>query len=778
MNRVAAAHAAIIFSGLLLSACGGGGGEEGPPPPPPPPPVTALPDIVSVSAPSHLDVTSPSQFKPSIAAPGGGLKFAWTFGDGGTSSEVAPSYSYPKGGDFEVTLKVTNEAGSTREAKYKVTVNNAAHVKGLQCSGASESGWCWEHPKPTGSDRRDVSFLDAKTGWMVGVNGEIFKTVDGGVSWTRQNSGINATLTFVKFLDAQTGWALGEFGALLRTKDGGATWQLSKLPFEPNYYAATLQVISADKLLLLEQYGGYASSDGGTTWRRFDMQVNATTPEGVIWSYQNNALYKSTDFGATKTKVLQTEAPSAYDSSELKVVGESTVFISRWQQAYVSSTNSFVSSFSLHTSHDGGSTWNQMVPKGIAADQGMLRVQQSTAGALLALQGSMLYRSVDGGLNWVALQAPGAATYWDSGGFQALDASTLVYTGNTYNASSYWVTEDAGATWGAIAAPELGGYSRPWFQKFGGGTWLARTDSAHYLSSDKGKTWTLAVGLPYAQRNQSYRTSWFFDNKRALLLTDQGELKETTDGGLSWKVKLNELSTNYGASKFQFINTKIGWLTADGRLYRSSDGGATWNSGPGAANFADYQFVDENLGWARRSNGSSDLMQTTDGGQSWVKVGEWPTSGGTLRFRDASRGLVAGFSGQIYQTLDGGKTWMSRYSGISDQIMQIQYVDEKLIWAISSSAVLQSTDGGESWKVQRPTTQYAGWRGIAFADAAHGWVVGGAGSVIATQDGGKTWIQQNTGTTRNLSGVQFIDAKAGWITGEQGTILTTGTGGN
>ena len=93
MSRVAAAHAAIVLSGLLLSACGGGGGGETPPAPPP---VTALPDIVSVSAPSNLDVATATPFKPSIAAPGSGLKFAWSFGDGGTSTEAAPSYSYPK----------------------------------------------------------------------------------------------------------------------------------------------------------------------------------------------------------------------------------------------------------------------------------------------------------------------------------------------------------------------------------------------------------------------------------------------------------------------------------------------------------------------------------------------------------------------------------------------------------------------------------------------------------------------------------------------------------
>ena len=40
-------------------------------------------------------------------------------------------------------------------------------------------------PAPSGP----IQFVDAKTGWAVGPNGEILATVDGGKSWTGQYSG-------------------------------------------------------------------------------------------------------------------------------------------------------------------------------------------------------------------------------------------------------------------------------------------------------------------------------------------------------------------------------------------------------------------------------------------------------------------------------------------------------------------------------------------------------------------------------------------------------------
>jgi photosystem II stability/assembly factor-like uncharacterized protein len=53
----------------------------------------------------------------------------------------------------------------------------------------------------------------------------ILGTVDGGSHWRTMNSGVKSNLEFVQFLDARTGWAVGLGGALLSTSDGGSTWQ-------------------------------------------------------------------------------------------------------------------------------------------------------------------------------------------------------------------------------------------------------------------------------------------------------------------------------------------------------------------------------------------------------------------------------------------------------------------------------------------------------------------------------------------------------------------------
>jgi photosystem II stability/assembly factor-like uncharacterized protein len=66
-----------------------------------------------------------------------------------------------------------------------------------------------------------LQFVDAAHGWMVGSNGEILATTDGGRSWVVQHQ--DPAATGVDFIDVLDGWALTDAG-VIRTGDGGGTW--------------------------------------------------------------------------------------------------------------------------------------------------------------------------------------------------------------------------------------------------------------------------------------------------------------------------------------------------------------------------------------------------------------------------------------------------------------------------------------------------------------------------------------------------------------------------
>jgi photosystem II stability/assembly factor-like uncharacterized protein len=79
----------------------------------------------------------------------------------------------------------------------------------------------------------DVQFVDRQEGWAVGDEGVIWHTIDGGVTWERQPTGVRASLRSLHFLTPYTGWVVGReelpngggsVGVVLFTQDGGLKW--------------------------------------------------------------------------------------------------------------------------------------------------------------------------------------------------------------------------------------------------------------------------------------------------------------------------------------------------------------------------------------------------------------------------------------------------------------------------------------------------------------------------------------------------------------------------
>ncbi len=69
-----------------------------------------------------------------------------------------------------------------------------------------------------------VAAVDELTAWAVGLRGMIYKTGDGGATWTSQSGGTKLALWAVTAIDANTAWAVGDRGTILGTVDGGRTW--------------------------------------------------------------------------------------------------------------------------------------------------------------------------------------------------------------------------------------------------------------------------------------------------------------------------------------------------------------------------------------------------------------------------------------------------------------------------------------------------------------------------------------------------------------------------
>jgi photosystem II stability/assembly factor-like uncharacterized protein len=69
-----------------------------------------------------------------------------------------------------------------------------------------------------------VYFVNSNIGTVVGEEGIILRTTDGGQSWVPQSNGQASGLLGVYFTDTTNGTVVGNDGVILRTTDGGQNW--------------------------------------------------------------------------------------------------------------------------------------------------------------------------------------------------------------------------------------------------------------------------------------------------------------------------------------------------------------------------------------------------------------------------------------------------------------------------------------------------------------------------------------------------------------------------
>lgn len=152
-----------------------------------------------------------------------------------------------------------------------------------------DSGRTWEIRWSGDKSIADIFFIDGKGGWVVGDEGFIARTDDGGQSWVPVSSPTKADLTSIFFLDKQLGWAVGSESTILFTKDGGTTWKAASV--SGLWGAPPLASVSFADALHGWAVGGNSdpmrpslfapsnviltTADGGQTWRSIQLELTA-----------------------------------------------------------------------------------------------------------------------------------------------------------------------------------------------------------------------------------------------------------------------------------------------------------------------------------------------------------------------------------------------------------------------------------------------------------------------------------------------------------------------
>lgn len=308
----------------------------------------------------------------------------------------------------------------------------------------------------------------------------IWKTSNGGASWQQVGTGLTAQFVNDLTTTATAVWAATN-GGMFRSTDGGATWTPYNKGLENT---AVYRVISSGGTLYAGTYfnsnGVFRSTDGGRTWLPANVlmanrRIRSLVALGsTVVASGETGVYRSTDGGVTFA-ASRSGLPSGA-SPYAMATGGGTIYAGLYPTGFAKST-------------DAGATW---IPGTPPASSGYASALAASGNTVVAAVGGIVYRSLDGGATW----APGAVVV-------PADASYFVYSlsfsGSTLFAGlqgygtpqthGMAMSTDLGATWtrsqnGMPANVDV------YDVQSSGGQLFAATGSGIYSSTDGGASWT------------------------------------------------------------------------------------------------------------------------------------------------------------------------------------------------------------------------------------------------------------------------------------------------
>jgi photosystem II stability/assembly factor-like uncharacterized protein len=304
-----------------------------------------------------------------------------------------------------------------------------------------------------------------------------------------------------------------------------------------------------------------------------------------------------------------------------------------------------------------------------------------------------------------------------------------------------------------------------------GGAIIKSSDGINWISLNKGDNSIIFQDILFVNEN----VGW------ALGFTEHFEFDivyKTTDNGNTWLEQSRNAIPNYNPLNIlYFINEANGWAVGSSRIMKTTDGGESWSVFSTDGYLHNIIFLDSLNGFAV----GTKLLKSADGGNNWTQLDLPPNVDRIydIDFADPTTTFIAGSgigsSGYIYKSTDFGDSWILNYTS-SNNLTKIFMVDSMNGWAAgTSSSILRTTDGGMNWK----KSSFSGFQftaSIFFINKNVGWVLREGGEILMTSDGGTSW---NSSAMKYplANDLFFINEHVGWMCGDNGTIFKTTNGG-
>ena len=567
-------------------------------------------------------------------------------------------------------------------------------------AGASDYTFEWQNPKPQGNGLYAMDFEDGLTGYAFGEKGANLVTTDGGVTWTDRSTYPDFIYDIEDVLVLGPGdlLAVGESPGIFRSLDGGASWTSVTNPSTDRLY--DVHVIPGGTLSAIGDYGEIVqSTDGGATWVLIPQALNRRLFGQYWWDDSHGYVVgehflRSTDDGGTTWTPLP-DAPENRTYTDIyfrdAMNGWFLGHFSTWRTTDGGTTwfekhgppgdspiyqeealffddqhrliITFLEGAGIWETLDDGDTWEILYERINTA--GYTDIERLPDGSLVVCSsdGDFL-RSIDSGQTWENFtQSP------EDGERDVLETITFLPSGKAFagGRGSLWLrSDDWGETWEiptanpGIATTRAIEFRNDDFGLAGGYT---PSTSKILRTIDGGESWT-SHSLAPSYSGYPREIAIPDDNVCYTVVSGSGtdhHVYRSADGGQTWEERDNGISAINGVDSIFFLDAETGFVGGESAsaaaVWKTADGALSWellpSAGLGAGAVFEMHWMNELTGVIAKSRGA---YRTTDGGASWTLVIDDYT--GPLDFRDDLYGIVANrYYPWVWVTDDGGVTW-------------------------------------------------------------------------------------------------------------------------
>ncbi len=517
------------------------------------------------------------------------------------------------------------------------------------------------------------------------AGGGLWKTTNGGTSWTTSTdaigalgvSGIAITPSTPNTMyiatgdgDASDNYSVG----VLKSTDGGTVWNTTGLNWTSSQGRVIRRLIldpnDENTLLAATSNGIYRTTDAGSTWVQeqtgnfYDLEANPDATTNIFYASTNDGIYKSTNNGDTWT-LKQTIASTNRIALGVSPASATSVYAlcsksagSGYNGLYKSTNSGDSYSIQSSTPNLLGYEQNGSDANGQGWYDLVVTVDPTNAN-IVYVGGVNIWKSTDGGVNWTL------STFW------------------------YGI--------GGVAEVHADKHAFEWQ----GNTLFNGNDGGIYKTTNGGTNWTDISGNLVI--SQMYRLGVSQSDARVISgLQDNGtKLRNNagvwTDniGGDGMEASINPVTPTTMYGEYQ-----------NGNLHKSTNGGNTWNAiNPSTGAWITPHMLDPAVPTTIYVGYTSVYKSTNEGG-TWSTISSNFGVGNLTILNVApsnSNYIYAGKSDTLFRTTNGGSTWTSMTTpGKNTNYIAISPLNPDILWAVrqnytAGAKVYKSINGGATW---------------------------------------------------------------------------------